>query len=79
MFAAVGDGAGFVLGFKNLAEIIFRKNDCVLLFGGVQRGVADVQQIGAERKMRAVFFENAEMAGGRCPWIVRWPGENRRR
>ena len=58
--AAVGDGAGFVLGFEDLAKIVFRKNDGVFLLGGVKRGVADVQKIGAERKMRAVFFENAE-------------------
>ncbi len=33
---AVGDGAGFVFGFENLSEIIFRENDGKFLFGGVQ-------------------------------------------
>src|SRR6266851_2846039 len=59
-FAAVGHGSGLVLGFGNLSEIIFRENDCVLLFGSVQRGVAHVQQIGSERQMRAMLFKDAE-------------------
>src|SRR5258708_23694717 len=59
-FAAVGDGSGLVLGFGNLSEIIFRENDCVLLLGSVQRGVAHVQQIGSERQMRAMLFKDAE-------------------
>src|ERR1700720_1454086 len=59
-FAAVGDGSGLVLGFGNLSEIIFRENNCVLLLGSVQRGVANVQQIGPERQMRAMLFKDAE-------------------
>ena len=59
-FAAVGDGSGLVLGFGNLPEIIFRENNCVLLLGTVQRGVAHVQQIGSERQMRAMLFKDAE-------------------
>lgn len=59
-FAAVSDGAGFVFGFEDLAEEILREDDSVFLFGGVQRGVADVEQVRAEREMRAVLFENAE-------------------
>ena len=58
--AAVGHGAGLVPRLGDLAEIIFGENDRVFFFGGVQRGVADVEQIGAERQMRAVLFENAE-------------------
>ena len=58
--AAIGDGAGLVFGFKNLAEIIFGKYDRVFLFGGVQRCVADVEEIGAKGQMWAVLFENAE-------------------
>jgi len=34
-FHAVRDGARLVLGFKNLAEIIFGKNDGVLLLRGM--------------------------------------------
>src|ERR1700746_1246378 len=56
----VGDGAGFVLGFEDLPEIIFRENNGEFFFRGVQRGVANVDQIGAEGKMRAVLFQNAE-------------------
>src|SRR5260370_25432254 len=59
-FAAVGHGPGLVLGFGNLSEIIFRENDCVLLFGSVQRGVAHVQQIGSQRQMRSMLFKDAE-------------------
>ena len=58
--AAVSDGTGFVLRFKNLTEIVFRKDDGVFLLDRMERGVADVEEIGAERKMRAVFFKNAE-------------------
>src|SRR5882672_8315901 len=57
---AVGHGARLVLGLKNLAKIIFGKNDGVLLLRGVQRRVAHVQEIGAEREMWAVLFQNAE-------------------
>src|SRR5215467_4631724 len=66
--AAVGDGSGFVLGFEDLAEIVLRKNDRIFLFGGVQRGVADVDQVGAEREVRPVLLENAERqyAGSFC-------------
>src|SRR5882672_1506465 len=57
---AVRDGARLVLGLKNLAKIIFRKNDGVLLLRGVQRRVAHVQEVGTQREMRAVLFQNAE-------------------
>jgi len=50
-----------VLRFKNLTEIVFRKRRTgVFLLDRMERGVADVEEIGAERKMRAVFFKNAE-------------------
>src|SRR5262249_7264273 len=52
--AAVGDSAGFVLGFENLAEIIFGEDDGEFLCGSVKCGVADVEEIGAERKMGAM-------------------------
>src|SRR5579864_1924596 len=47
--AAVRHGSGFVTCLCDLAEIIFGENDGILLVGGVQRGVADVKQVGAER------------------------------
>ena len=58
--AAVGHGSGFVAGFGDLAEIVFGEDDGVLLLGGVQRGVAHVEQIGAERQVRAVLLQDAE-------------------
>src|SRR5262249_28239909 len=58
--AAVGHGAGFMLGLGNLSKIVFGEYDRVFLIGRVQRSVAHVEEIGAERKMRAVFLENAE-------------------
>src|ERR1043166_1103400 len=57
---AVGDGAWLVLGFENLPEIVFGKNDSEFFLGGVQRGVTHVEKICAERKMGAVFFQNAD-------------------
>ena len=58
--AAVGHGAGLVPRFSDLAEIVFGEDDGVFLLGGVQRGVADVEQIGTERQVRAVLFEDSE-------------------
>jgi hypothetical protein len=49
-----------VFGFEDLAKIIFRENDGELLLDGMERSIANVEKIGAKRKMRAVFFENAE-------------------
>src|SRR5258707_6142659 len=57
---AVGDGSRFVLGFKNLTEIVLRKNDGVLLLHRLQRCVAHVQKVRAEGQMRTVFFQDAE-------------------
>jgi hypothetical protein len=58
--AAVGHGAGLVLGFGDLAEIVFGENDGVFLLGGVQRGITDIEKVGAERKMWAVLFQDSE-------------------
>src|SRR5215510_13370519 len=57
---AVGHSAGLVFGFENLAVKVFGKNDGVLVVGGVQSGVAHVDEVGTEREMRPVLFENAE-------------------
>ena len=46
--------------FGNLSEIILGEDDGVFLLGGVQRGIADVEQVGAEREMRSVFLQDAE-------------------
>ena len=64
--AAVGDGSGLVAGFGDLSEIIFGEDDGVFLLGGVQRGVADVEQIGAQRQMRSVLLQDAEGQAGMC-------------
>src|SRR4029077_17932826 len=58
--AAVGHSAGLVLGLGDLAEVVFGENDGILLFGGVQRSVADVEKIGAERQMWTVLFQDSE-------------------
>ena len=63
---AVSDGTGLVFGLENLPEIIFGINDGILLPGAVQRGVADVDQIGAERQLRPVLLENAERQHARA-------------
>src|SRR6266478_3985770 len=57
---AVCNCSGLVLGFKNLAEIIFGEDYRIFLRRGLQRNVAHIQQISAERKMRSVFFQNAK-------------------
>jgi uncharacterized membrane protein YphA (DoxX/SURF4 family) len=37
-----------MLGFENLAEIVFRENDGILLFGAMERRPANVDQIAAD-------------------------------
>ena len=56
----VSHRAWFVLRLKNLPEIIFRKNDRVFLLRRIQRRVAHVQQIVAQRQMRSMFLQDAE-------------------
>src|SRR5467141_1504401 len=63
---AVRYRSGFVLGFEDLAEIIFGKDHRVFLRRGLQRNVAHIQQIGAEREMRSVLFQNAERKKARA-------------
>jgi len=46
--------------FCDLAEIVFGEDEGVLLLGGVQRGITDIEQIGAERKMWTVLFQDSE-------------------
>src|SRR5947207_10392668 len=57
---AVCDGSGLVFGLENLAEVVLRKDHCVLLVGSVQRGIAHIKQISAQRQVRAMFLQNAE-------------------
>src|ERR1700734_2015919 len=59
-FRAVSDGARFVARFENLSKIIFREDYCKLLLRCGERNVPDIEQVGAEREVRAVFFENAD-------------------
>ena len=57
---AVGDSAGLMLRFENLAEIIFGENDSVFLLRRMQRDITNIDQIGAERQLRSMFFENSK-------------------
>ena len=57
---AVCHGSGLVFGLENLAEVVLRKDHCVLLVGSVQRGIAHIKQISAQRQVRAMFLQNAE-------------------
>src|SRR4029077_5676320 len=58
--ATVSYGTGFVLGFCDLTKIVFREHDRVFLLRGMECGIAHVEQVGAEREMRAVLLENSE-------------------
>ena len=71
--AAVGYRAGFVAGFDNLAEIIFGEDDGVFLLGGVQRGVAYIEQVGADGQVRAVLLQDAEWQNRQVPCERRMP------
>ena len=57
---AVGEGAGLLLRFEDLAEVVLGEDDGVFLLHGVHHGEANVEQIGAERQVRAVLFDDAE-------------------
>ena len=57
---AVGQGAGLLARFEDLPEVVFGEDDGVLLFHSVHHGEANVEQIGAERQMRSVLFDDAE-------------------
>src|ERR1700722_799274 len=57
---AVSDRAGFMLCLKNLPEIVRRKNHGVFLVGTVFGRIPNIEQVGAERQMRPVFFDNPE-------------------
>lgn len=59
-FRAVSHRAGFMPGFEDLAEVVFGKDDRVLLPGTVKRGVADIDQIRAQRQMRPVLLDDAK-------------------
>ena len=57
---AIGNGSGLVPGLKNLAKVILRENHCVFLLCGMQGGIPHVEQIGTQRKVRTMLFENAK-------------------
>ncbi len=56
----VGDGAGRVFGFVNLAEIIFRKNHYVFFLRGCLAAKLRTEQVGADRHVRAVLFQHSD-------------------
>ncbi len=57
---AVGNGARLVLGFVDLAEVIFRKNDRVFLLRGLESRVTNVDQVRTHWAGRAVLFDDSE-------------------
>src|ERR1700733_502577 len=58
--AAVGDRSRFMAGLGDLSKIIFREDQRVFQFSGMKRGVANLEQVRAERKVWTVLFQNAE-------------------
>src|ERR1700751_1175288 len=49
-----------MFGFGDLPKVVFGEYERVLLLSGVERSIANVEQVGAKWKMRAVLLENAE-------------------
>src|SRR6266699_1790811 len=49
-----------MLRFEVLSEVVLGKDDGVFLLGGVERGVSYVQQIVAQRQMRAMLLQDPE-------------------
>src|SRR5947209_11296680 len=64
----IGDGAGLVLGFEDLSEVVGREDNRVLLLRRLRDGGADIEEVGAEGKVRSVFLDNADGqdAGALC-------------
>src|SRR5580692_8986842 len=56
----VRNGARLVPRFQNLPEVVFRKHHRVLLLGRMKDLISDLQQIGPERQMGAMLFQNPE-------------------
>src|SRR5205807_5895651 len=57
---AVGHRAWLMFRFENLPKVVLGKDDGVFLLGGIEGGVAHVEQIVAQGKMRAVLLQYAE-------------------
>ncbi len=53
-------------GFEYLSEVTGRKDHRVLLLSGVLGDVSHLNQVGSERQLWSVFFDNTEgkQAGG---------------
>src|SRR4029077_18850689 len=47
-------------GFEDLAEIIFRENKRVLLLRRMQGNLANIDQVIAQRQVRAIFFQDSD-------------------
>jgi len=46
--------------FEDLPEIVFGKHDGIFLLRGIERDIAHIEQIVAQRQMRPVLFHDAE-------------------
>ena len=58
--ATVRDGPRLMLRFEDLTEVVLGKHDGVLLLRRIDRDVAHVDEIVAERQMRAMLLHDAE-------------------
>src|SRR5207253_2154785 len=67
---AVGNSPWLVLRFEDLSEIVFGKHDGIFLLSSVQCGVADVEQVGAERQVCAVLFQDAKRQDASASGLV---------
>src|SRR5439155_4423861 len=65
-YPAVGNRAWLMFRFENLPEVVLGKDDRVFLLGGIEGGVAHVEQIVAQGQMRAVLLQNAEWEQARA-------------
>ena len=76
---AVSNGPRLLPRFEDLAEVVFRKHHRIFRGGGTQRGVAHVNEIRAQRQMRAVLFKNSERQQAKAFGLVDGLHEIRRR
>ncbi len=63
---AVGHRSRLVLRLEDLPEVVLRKNDGVLLLGGIESDISHVEEIVAQGEVRSVLLHDAERKQARA-------------
>src|SRR5271166_1758498 len=57
---AVGNGPRLLLRFKDLSKVVLRENHGILLPHGIHHRETNIDQVGAERKMRTMLLDDPD-------------------